>query len=185
MKPPGVAETLDWARALHELGTTRLDLESSALTLGALVAFNGYLVYLSWPTIALGWILAVWQRGVAAWARVQDLLSTPPAIADAFDTGIGWHEARVPTVAYMVPRAAWIAARSPFGSQRRQARNPSASAAATDRTPERHRNTTGRSGPTPAAASQTSDQTAARRVSAFTGGARLGPASPAPTPCPP
>ncbi len=29
-KPPGVAETLDWARALHHLGTTDLDLESSA-----------------------------------------------------------------------------------------------------------------------------------------------------------
>lgn len=26
---------------------------------------------------------------------------------DVLDTGIGWHEARVPTIAYMVPRAAW------------------------------------------------------------------------------
>ena len=26
---------------------------------------------------------------------------------DLLDTGIGWHEARVPTIAYMVPRAAW------------------------------------------------------------------------------
>jgi len=26
---------------------------------------------------------------------------------DIFDTGIGWHEARVPTIGYMVPRAAW------------------------------------------------------------------------------
>ena len=29
-KPPGVAETLDWARALHHLGTAELDLESAA-----------------------------------------------------------------------------------------------------------------------------------------------------------
>jgi 2,4-dienoyl-CoA reductase (NADPH2) len=27
--------------------------------------------------------------------------------ADLLDTGIGWHEARVPTIAYTVPRAAW------------------------------------------------------------------------------
>src|SRR6188768_2042850 len=40
LKPPGVAETLDWARALHHLGTTELDLESSARTLGALVKYR-------------------------------------------------------------------------------------------------------------------------------------------------
>ena len=27
--------------------------------------------------------------------------------ADILNTGIGWHEARVPTIAYMIPRAAW------------------------------------------------------------------------------
>ena len=30
--------------------------------------------------------------------------------ADILNTGIGWHEARVPTIAYPVPRAAWVAA---------------------------------------------------------------------------
>jgi 2,4-dienoyl-CoA reductase (NADPH2) len=30
--------------------------------------------------------------------------------ADIMNTGIGWHEARVPTIAYPVPRAAWAAA---------------------------------------------------------------------------
>jgi len=39
-KPPGVAETLDWARALHQLGTTELDLESASATLGALVKYR-------------------------------------------------------------------------------------------------------------------------------------------------
>lgn len=37
LKPPGVAETLDWARALHHLGATTVDLELAAATLGALV----------------------------------------------------------------------------------------------------------------------------------------------------
>ena len=40
LKPPGVAETLDWARALHHLGTTELDLASTAATLGALLKYR-------------------------------------------------------------------------------------------------------------------------------------------------
>ena len=40
LKPPGVAETLDWARALHRLGTDELDLESAARTLGAVVKYR-------------------------------------------------------------------------------------------------------------------------------------------------
>ncbi|MEJ7756310.1 MAG: hypothetical protein WKF83_08260 [Nocardioidaceae bacterium] len=32
IKPPGVAETLDWAGALHQLGRAELDLESAAAT---------------------------------------------------------------------------------------------------------------------------------------------------------
>jgi ATP-binding cassette subfamily B multidrug efflux pump len=59
------------------------------LTVGGLVAFNAYLVLLSWPTIALGWILSIWQRGIAAWARVRDLLETAPAIADGPATQTG------------------------------------------------------------------------------------------------
>ncbi|TYL51405.1 MoxR family ATPase [Nocardioides sp. BGMRC 2183] len=40
LKPPGVAETLDWARALQHLGTADLDLETAARTLGALVKYR-------------------------------------------------------------------------------------------------------------------------------------------------
>ena len=40
MKPPGVAETLDWARALHELGHSDLDLESASATVGALCKYR-------------------------------------------------------------------------------------------------------------------------------------------------
>ena len=55
------------------------------MSVGSLVAFNGYLVLLSWPTFALGWIIGIWQRGVAAWTRVHELLTTAPTIADARD----------------------------------------------------------------------------------------------------
>lgn len=40
LKPPGVAETLDWARALHELGTRRLDTETAATTLGVAIKYR-------------------------------------------------------------------------------------------------------------------------------------------------
>jgi MoxR-like ATPase len=40
LKPPGVAETLDWARALHALGKHDLDVESAASTLGAVLKFR-------------------------------------------------------------------------------------------------------------------------------------------------
>jgi hypothetical protein len=40
LKPPGVAETIDWALSLNHLGTVDLDLESAAMTLGALVKYR-------------------------------------------------------------------------------------------------------------------------------------------------
>lgn len=40
IKPPGVAETLDWARALHELGSPTLDLDTAAATLGVAVKYR-------------------------------------------------------------------------------------------------------------------------------------------------
>lgn len=40
MKPPGVAETLDWARALHLLGSPTLDLETAAASIGALCKYR-------------------------------------------------------------------------------------------------------------------------------------------------
>jgi len=40
LKPPGVAETLDWARALHRLGSRELDLAAAAATLGAVVKYR-------------------------------------------------------------------------------------------------------------------------------------------------
>ncbi|HEY3534326.1 MAG TPA: MoxR family ATPase [Pedococcus sp.] len=40
IKPPGVAETLDWARALQELGASELDLETAAASLGVAVKYR-------------------------------------------------------------------------------------------------------------------------------------------------
>src|SRR3954464_14328850 len=40
LKPPGVAETLDWARAIGALGTDSLDVQTAAATLGAVLKYR-------------------------------------------------------------------------------------------------------------------------------------------------
>ncbi|PRY46379.1 AAA family ATPase [Umezawaea tangerina] len=40
LKPPGVAESLDWARALQALGKSELDAETAAVTLGAVLKYR-------------------------------------------------------------------------------------------------------------------------------------------------
>jgi ATP-binding cassette subfamily B protein len=52
------------------------------LSLGVLVAFAGYVAYLAWPTMALGWVLAIVRRGFAAFGRVTEILETPAGILD-------------------------------------------------------------------------------------------------------
>ncbi len=50
--------------------------------LGDLVAFIGYLNLLAWPTMALGWMLSIVQRGRAATQRLEHIFATAPAITD-------------------------------------------------------------------------------------------------------
>ena len=50
------------------------------LSIGDLVAFVGYLHLLAWPTMALGWMLTVLQRGRAAMQRLNELFAVAPAI---------------------------------------------------------------------------------------------------------
>ena len=52
------------------------------ITLGEFVAFNSYLMMLSWPMIAFGWVTNMLQRGMASWKRMLEVLQTDPAIAD-------------------------------------------------------------------------------------------------------
>lgn len=51
------------------------------LGLGDLVAFIGYLNLLAWPTMAMGWMLSILQRGRAAMQRLEQIFTVVPAIA--------------------------------------------------------------------------------------------------------
>jgi ATP-binding cassette subfamily B protein len=56
---------------------------SHRISVGDFVAFNTYLVQLTWPMIALGWVVNLFQRGTASLARIHELLSEQPTIDDA------------------------------------------------------------------------------------------------------
>jgi len=45
------------------------------LTIGGLVAFTSYLAILTGPTIMMGWVLGVFQRGLGAIRRVEEILA--------------------------------------------------------------------------------------------------------------
>jgi ATP-binding cassette subfamily B protein len=64
------------------LGTrTTLSL-SGSMDVGAFVAFNTYMMQLTWPVIALGWVINIFQRGTASMVRIQEIMSQQPEIAD-------------------------------------------------------------------------------------------------------
>jgi ATP-binding cassette subfamily B multidrug efflux pump len=62
---------------------------SGRLSLGGLVAFTGYLGYLAWPTIALGFTLALTRRGLVSMERVQQVLAEAAAPAEPPAAGAG------------------------------------------------------------------------------------------------
>ena len=52
------------------------------IQLGDFVAFNTYMVQLTWPIIALGWVINIFQRGTASMGRIHSVLSEPAEITD-------------------------------------------------------------------------------------------------------
>ncbi|MGA3105480.1 MAG: ABC transporter ATP-binding protein [Terriglobales bacterium] len=59
------------------------------MNVGDFVAFNTYMVQLTWPVIALGWVINIFQRGTASMVRIQEILSQKPEIADEAIVGTG------------------------------------------------------------------------------------------------
>src|SRR3989442_13821192 len=53
-----------------------------AISLGDFVAFNVYLGRLTWPMIALGWVVNLLKRGRASMMRLNYILDTTPEVKD-------------------------------------------------------------------------------------------------------
>jgi ATP-binding cassette subfamily B protein len=64
------------------LGTNTTLSLSGSMDVGAFVAFNTYMMQLTWPVIALGWVINIFQRGTASLVRIEEILSQQPEIAD-------------------------------------------------------------------------------------------------------
>jgi len=62
-----------------------IEVINGRLSLGDLVAFIGYLNLLAWPTMAMGWMLSILQRGRAAMTRLEHIFGTQPEIRDLPD----------------------------------------------------------------------------------------------------
>jgi len=56
---------------------------SHRISVGQFTAFNVYMVQLTWPLIAVGWVVNLFQRGTASIIRIDELLKQQPDIADA------------------------------------------------------------------------------------------------------
>ena len=55
------------------------------ITLGEFVTFNTYLALLTWPMMAIGWVINMWQRGAASMERINNVLHTQAEICDEPD----------------------------------------------------------------------------------------------------
>ena len=58
---------------------------TSEMTLGSFVAFNGYLMMLSWPMMGIGYVINLTQKGQSAMGRIQEIFSAQPDIKDSAD----------------------------------------------------------------------------------------------------
>jgi ATP-binding cassette subfamily B protein len=71
----GLAEVVVlWLGARHVI--------AGQITVGQFVAFNAYLVMLSWPMIAFGFLTNLFQRGLAAWVRMLEVMQAEPAVSE-------------------------------------------------------------------------------------------------------
>ena len=68
------------------------------MNIGSFVAFNTYMVQLTWPVIALGWVINIFQRGTASLVRINEILTQQPEIRDDVEllgeAGVGASENR-------------------------------------------------------------------------------------------
>ena len=53
---------------------------TGSMSLGSFVAFNGYLMLLSWPMMGIGYVFNLTQKGMTAMVRIQEIFASQPQI---------------------------------------------------------------------------------------------------------
>lgn len=71
--------SLSFLLALYFGGMLVID---EQLSLGQFVSFVAYLGLLTWPMMAVGWVINILQRGIASMKRINEILDTAPEILD-------------------------------------------------------------------------------------------------------
>jgi ATP-binding cassette subfamily B protein len=56
---------------------------SGSMSVGQFVSFSTYMMQLTWPIIALGWVINIFQRGTASLVRINEIMQEPAEIYDA------------------------------------------------------------------------------------------------------
>jgi len=62
--------------------TTTLKLDGS-MSVGQFVSFSTYMMQLTWPIIALGWVINIFQRGTASLIRISEIMHEQSEIQDS------------------------------------------------------------------------------------------------------
>ncbi len=62
--------------------TTTLKLDGS-MSVGQFVSFSTYMMQLTWPIIALGWVINIFQRGTASLIRINEIMHEQSEIQDS------------------------------------------------------------------------------------------------------
>jgi ATP-binding cassette subfamily B protein len=68
---------------------------SGRILVGDFLAFTVYMMMLTWPVIALGWVVNLVQRGTASVIRIDELMTEKPTIDDAAADGTLGPETRL------------------------------------------------------------------------------------------
>lgn len=55
---------------------------NNEISLGDFIAFNSYIGLLVWPIMAIGWVINIFQRGIASMERLNSIFDEKPEIVD-------------------------------------------------------------------------------------------------------
>jgi len=102
---PAVGMTLSAAFAIA-LAVGGWLVSRGELSIGQLTAFTMYLGQLIWPMFAAGWVLALLERGRAAWTRLAPVLDAPLTLTDEGRAALPAHaELRAEALTFSFPGA--------------------------------------------------------------------------------
>src|ERR1700683_1277868 len=77
-----VLQGQDRVQLVSYLGSKTTLLLNGSMGVGDFVAFTTYMVQLTWPVIALGWVINIFQRGTALLNGINEILLETPEIQD-------------------------------------------------------------------------------------------------------